>query len=200
MTLRRLAIAIGLLALALLVVLPWAERRAVGKRIVEDATWAASSTFERPSHRPSQLDGSVSSCLDARLAGATLTFAPIELFRSDAGTDAGTAWFEQQRTNVAAIRECLREPRVGPFDSFGSHCLPADRVEHSKAMLVAWSWLRLEVVGLIDGGSPLEACLDAAALERDGPALDGFTGAMVGAATAAESIGGCVEALRQRSS
>lgn len=191
MTLRRLAFAIGLLALALLVGFPFAERRAVGRRLVEDATWAASSTFERPPHRPSQLDGSVSSCLDARLVGATLTFAPIELFRSD----GGTAWFEQQRTNVAAIRECLPEPRVGAFDSFGFDCFPPGRADHSLTMAVATTWLRHELTGALDGGDRLEACLDSAALERDGPALDGLIGSMLGATSAAETVGPCLEVL-----
>lgn len=200
MTVRRLAVMVALVAVSLLLVLPWAERRAIRNKIIEDARWASTQTFERPVHQPGHPDGSVIACLDARfthLPGLTRPPTGFTISISDGGAlpDGGASWIELQRANVALIRECLREPRVGNFDSFGFDCGPPGRVERSLALHVTSAWLQAELAGFVDGGVPLEACLDATALERDGVALDGLVGGLLGGMSATQSIGGCVEAL-----
>jgi hypothetical protein len=195
--LTRAFLFLGLVALALLLAAPWAERRRLSAQVVDEVVAVSNLTFDRPSHRSgASSQTSVAECLSRSLMDAGLARPPTGFAQShtDGGAlgDGGAAWLSQQAASVALVRRCLEAPRVGEFDEFGVGCGPLDR---SLVLHVTTSWLRAEALGLVDGGSPFEACLDATALERDGPALGGLIGAMFAGQSARQTTGPCLRAL-----
>jgi hypothetical protein len=186
----------------LLVARPWVEQRRVSRQLVDDVVAVSALSFERPSHRGvSGSEASVIECLKGSLPGAGFARAPLGFMSAlrDGGApvDGGHAWLEQHASHAAVVRRCLEAPRVGNFEEFG--CLGGPSFDVKANLPASMAWLHGGAVGAVDGGAPLEACLDAAALERDAPALGGLVGAMLSGLSARSTTEPCLRALSRAS-
>ncbi len=103
-------------------------------------------------------------------------------------------WAEAQRDIANGFRECLKADFVAQTSRFGPLASIDDSMS-ARSLNVAMNSLRLEVLGVIDGGAPLTACLDLAAIERDAPRLDGLIGAMFASQSALATFKPCAAAL-----
>lgn len=199
---RRLtwAVVVALIVLPILVL--WARRWAAGEQLVAEANALARESFVRPSHRPGSLDGGVAECLERVTAGDAGVWPPLELnaalMKRLALREDQRAWLDAQRSLAIEVRECVaadfvgQAPRVGPLAAL-------DEVSGARALSVGLGWLQAEAVGAIDGGSPLAACLDVSAVERDAPRLEGLLGAMIASTSAVVTMEPCMTALAHAS-
>ncbi|MDP1917938.1 MAG: hypothetical protein Q8L14_16960 [Myxococcales bacterium] len=201
---RRLtwAVVVALVVLPLLVL--WARRWAAGEQLVAEANALALESFVRPSHRPGSIDGGVAECLERvvpRDGGASPPLDridPNELIIALAAQRPLSAghqtWAEAQRDIANGFRECLKADFVAQTSRFGPLASIDDSMS-ARSLNMAMNSLRLEALGVIDGGSPLTACLDLAAIERDAPRLDGLIAAMFASQSALATFKPCAAAL-----
>lgn len=201
---RRLTRAVVVALVVLPVLVLWARRWAAGEQLVAEANALAAEQFVRPSHRPGSIDGGVAECLERvvpRNGGPSSPLDPIdtnELIIALAAQRPMMAdhqtWAEAQRDIANGFRECLGAGFVGQTSVFGPLASVDDSMS-ARSLNVAMNSLRLEALGVIDGGSPLTACLDLAAIERDAPRLDGLIGAMFASQSALATFKPCAAAL-----
>jgi hypothetical protein len=183
----------------LLLAHPWLERRRVSRQLVDDVVAVSALPFERPSHRgrPGP-EASVIECLKGSLPDGGFPRAPLgftnALQDGGATVDGGSTWLEQHASQAGVVRRCLEAPRVGNFEEFG--CLAGPSFATLPGSM---AWLHGGAVGAVDGGAALEACLDAAALERDAPMLGGLLGAMLSGLSARSTTEPCLRALSRAS-
>lgn len=195
---RRLTWAVVAALVALPLLLLWARRWAAGEQLVAEANALSRESFMRPSHRPGSIDGGVAECLERAAAADAGAWPPLALNAALAKrlalNEEQRAWLDAQRVLASEVRECVaadfvgQTPRVGPL-------VGLDDVLGAKALSVGLGWLRAEAFGAIDGGSPLAACLDVSAVERDAPRLEGLVGAMFASSSAVVTMEPCATAL-----
>ena len=200
---RRLTWAVVVALVVLPVLVLWARRWAAGEQLVVDANALALEPFVRPSHRPGSIDGGMAECLErvvpAADGGASPPLDridPNELIIALAAQRPMLAdhqtWAEAQRDIANGVRVCLKADFVGQTSRFGP--LANFDSMSARSLNVAMNSLRLEALGVIDGGSPLSACLDVSAVERDAPRL-GLIGAMFASQSALATVKPCATTL-----
>lgn len=205
---RRLTWAVVVALVVLPVLVLWARRWAAGEQLVADANALALDPFVRPSHRPGSIDGGMAECLervvprDGGVSPPLDRIDPNDLIIALAAQRPLSAghqtWAEAQRDIANGFRECLKADFVAQTSRFGPLASLDDSMS-ARSLNVAMNSLRLEALGVIDGGSPLTACLDLAAIERDAPRLDGLIGAMFASQSALATFKPCAAALAHAS-
>lgn len=200
---RRLTWAVVVALVVLPVLVLWARRWAAGEQLVVDANALALEQFVRPSHRPGSIDGGVAECLARVVPRDGGPSSPLDSIDTNELIIALAAqrpmladhqtWAEAQRDIGNGFRECLKADFVGQTSRFGP--LANFDSMSARSLNVAMNSLRLEALGVIDGGSPLSACLDVSAVERDAPRLDGLIGAMFASQSALATVKPCATTL-----
>lgn len=195
---RRLtwAVVVALVLLPLLVL--WARRWAAGEQLVAEANALAVERFARPSHRPGSIDGGVAQCLERVSMPDAGAWPPLDLnaalTKRGALTEEHLAWLDDQRALASEVRECVAADFVGQTTRVGPLAGVED-VFGARALNVGLRWLHAEAVGAIDAGSPLAACLDVSAIERDAPRLEGLIGALFSSTSAVVTMDPCMSVL-----
>lgn len=199
LNLQRGVVLIGVVGSVLLLAAPWATRRALRAEMLDEVQATKALTFERPAHLAGRASPSVVGCLETAFgADAGLERPPFSLsvlMRDGGSIDGhGAVWLEAHRDGVSVIRRCLDAPRAGSVNLFPD-CVARRSLDRLLLFRAGAVWLEAEARQHVDGGAPVEACLDEAALLRDGPVFGGLIGALLSAASASSSLEPCARAL-----